>query len=120
MCMAKIDERHVLRVIHDHGPSSRTEVVRCSGLSAPTLSKAAAALEQAGLLDEIEGYGSVIGRPAMKLRLANASAQVRLTGGPKTASTSGDARGCNGRSNSRELNRSVRGACDIPNIPATG
>jgi glucokinase len=51
VCMAKINERHVLRVIHDHGPSSRAEVVRYSGLSAPTLSKAAPALEQAGLLD---------------------------------------------------------------------
>jgi uncharacterized membrane protein len=51
MYMAKINERHVLRVIHNHGLSSRAEVVRYSGLSAPTLSKAAPALEQAGLLD---------------------------------------------------------------------
>ena len=74
--MAKINERHVLRVIRDQGPSSRAEVVRHSGLSAPTVSKAAASLQQAGLLEEIEGNGPVIGRPAMKLRLATASAQV--------------------------------------------
>ncbi len=74
--MAKINERHVLRVIMDCGPSSRAEVVRYSGLSAPTVSRAAASLQQAGLLEEVEGNGPVIGRPAMKLRLATASAQV--------------------------------------------
>jgi hypothetical protein len=44
MYMARINERHVLRVIHDHGLSSQAEVVRYSGLSAPKLSKAATAL----------------------------------------------------------------------------
>ena len=74
--MAKINERHVLRVIMDRGPSSRAEVVRYSGLSAPTVSRAAASLQQAGLLEETEAIGPVIGRPAMKLRLATARAQV--------------------------------------------
>jgi predicted NBD/HSP70 family sugar kinase len=74
--MAKINERHVLRVVRDHGPSSRAEVVRHSGLSAPTVSKAAASLQQAGFLEEVEGNGPVIGRPAMKLRFSTASAQV--------------------------------------------
>jgi predicted NBD/HSP70 family sugar kinase len=76
MYMAKINERHVLRVVRDHGPSSRAEVVRHSGLSAPTVSKAAASLQQAGFLEEVEGNGPVIGRPAMKLRFSTASAQV--------------------------------------------
>jgi predicted NBD/HSP70 family sugar kinase len=76
--LAKINERHVLGVIRDHGPSSRADVVRHSGLSAPTVSKAAASLQRARLLEEVEGngIGPVIGRPAMKLRLATASAQV--------------------------------------------
>jgi predicted NBD/HSP70 family sugar kinase len=74
--LAKINERHVLQVIRDHGPSSRAEIVRHSGLSAPTVSKAAASLQAACLLEEIEGNGPVIGRPAMKLRLATTSAQV--------------------------------------------
>jgi len=76
--LAKINERQVLRVIRDHGPSSRAEAVRHSGLSAPTVSKAAASLLEAGLLEEVEGddAGPVIGRPALKLRLATASAQV--------------------------------------------
>jgi predicted NBD/HSP70 family sugar kinase len=80
--LAKINERHVLGVIREHGPSSRADVVRHSGLSAPTVSKAAASLQRACLLEEVEsngngnGNGPVIGRPAVKLRLASASAQV--------------------------------------------
>jgi predicted NBD/HSP70 family sugar kinase len=74
--MAKINERHVLLVIRDHGPSSRADVVRHSGLSAPTVSKAAASLQRARLLEEVEGDGPAIGRPAMKLRFSTASAQV--------------------------------------------
>ena len=74
--LAKINERHVLGVIRDQGPSSRADVVRHSGLSAPTVSKAALSLQRARLVEEVEGNGQVIGRPAMKLRLATASAQV--------------------------------------------
>ncbi len=74
--LAKINERQVLRVIRDHGPSSRADVVRYSGLSAPTVSKAVASLLKAGFLEELEGTTPVIGRPAMKLRLATESAQV--------------------------------------------
>ena len=76
--LAKINERHVLQVIRDHGPSSRADIVRLSGLSAPTVSKAALSLQKAWLLEEVEGNGNgpVIGRPAMKLRLASASGQV--------------------------------------------
>ena len=74
--LAKINQRHVLSVIRDQGPLSRADVVRRSGLSAPTVSKAVASLQKALLLEEVEGNGPVIGRPAMKLRLASDSAQV--------------------------------------------
>jgi len=74
--LAKINERHVLRVIRDKGPSSRAEIVRCTGLSAPTVSKAVASLQKTRLLEEVEGNGPAIGRPAMKLRLATDSVQV--------------------------------------------
>jgi N-acetylglucosamine repressor len=76
MYLAKINERHVLRVIRELGPASRAEIARHSGLSAPTVSKAAASLQKARLLEEVEGSGPVIGRPAMKLRLATETAQV--------------------------------------------
>ena len=74
--LAKINEGQVLRVIRDRGPSSRADVVRYSGLSAPTVSKAAASLLKTGLLEEVEATVQVIGRPAMKLRLATSSVQV--------------------------------------------
>ena len=74
--MAKINERHVLQVVQEHGPLSRADIVRHSGLSAPTVSKAAESLQKVQLLEEVEGNGPAIGRPAMKLRLATASAQV--------------------------------------------
>jgi predicted NBD/HSP70 family sugar kinase len=74
--LAKINEGQVLRVIRNQGPSSRAEIVRHSGLSAPTVSKAVASLLKAGFLEEFDGNGPVIGRPAMKLRLASESAQV--------------------------------------------
>lgn len=74
--LAKINEGQVLREIRNQGPSSRADIVRHSGLSAPTVSKAVASLLRTGFLEEFEGNGPVIGRPAMKLRLASKSAQV--------------------------------------------
>ena len=60
--LAKINERHVLGVIREHGPSSRADVVRYSGLSAPTVSKAAASLQRACLLEEAESMETVTAR----------------------------------------------------------
>jgi N-acetylglucosamine repressor len=74
--MAKINERHVLQVVRDHGPLSRADIVRHSGLSAPTVSKAAESLQKAQLVEEAVFGCPVIGRPAMKLRLATDSVQV--------------------------------------------
>jgi predicted NBD/HSP70 family sugar kinase len=66
----------VLRLIRSRGPLSRAEVVRESGLSAPTVSKAVASLLKAGLLEEADAVGLARGRPAPRLRLATESAQV--------------------------------------------
>jgi predicted NBD/HSP70 family sugar kinase len=76
--LAKINERHLLRVIRDQGPRSRADLVRATGLSAPTVSKAAASLLNARLLEEIKTNGATLalGRPAPKLRLATESVQV--------------------------------------------
>ncbi|HET6575899.1 MAG TPA: ROK family transcriptional regulator [Fimbriiglobus sp.] len=73
--VGRLNEREVLRVIQGHGPLSRAEVVRRSGLSAPTVSKAVAALLAAGLLEE-SAAGPSRGRPAPKLRLASERVQV--------------------------------------------
>jgi predicted NBD/HSP70 family sugar kinase len=74
--LAKINQQHVLRVIRDQGPRSRAEIVRHTGLSAPTVSKAAASLLKSRLVEEVKENGTGIGRPAPKLRLATASTQV--------------------------------------------
>lgn len=76
--LAKINERHLLRVIRDQGPRSRADLVRETGLSAPTVSKAAASLLSARLLEEVKCNGDslALGRPAPKLRLATDSVQV--------------------------------------------
>src|SRR5882724_1472876 len=74
--VGKLNERQVLRVIQTRGPLSRAEVARESGLSAPTVSKAVASLLKAGLLEEADAAELARGRPAPRLRLATASAQV--------------------------------------------
>lgn len=74
--VGKLNERQVLRLLQSRGPLSRAEVARSSGLSAPTVSKAAASLLRLGLLEEAEAPELGRGRPAPKLRLATTSAQV--------------------------------------------
>jgi N-acetylglucosamine repressor len=64
--LAKINERHLLRVIRVRGPRSPAELVRETGLSAPTVSKAAASLLNARLLEETKGKELALGRPAAK------------------------------------------------------
>jgi N-acetylglucosamine repressor len=74
--VGKLNERQVFRVIQAHGPLSRAQVARRSGLSAPTVSKAVASLAAAGLLEEVPAPGPARGRPAPLLRLASERAQV--------------------------------------------
>lgn len=75
--LGKINERQVLHVLQEHGALSRAEVARRSGLSAPTVSKAVAALLETGLLEERDAPDEAArGRPAKRLRLAIESAQV--------------------------------------------
>jgi N-acetylglucosamine repressor len=74
--VGKLNERLILRVIQSRGPSSRADVTRYSGLSAPTVSKAVANLLQSGFLEETDAVEAARGRPAPKLRLATETAQV--------------------------------------------
>jgi N-acetylglucosamine repressor len=73
--VGKLNERQVLRLIQAHGPISRADVSRLSGLSAPTISKAVGSLLQAGLIEEVAA-GNTRGRPAVNLRLAREGVQV--------------------------------------------
>ena len=74
--VGKWNERQILRAIQSRGPMSRAEVVRCLGLSAPTVSKAIASLLATGLLEETAAPVSARGRPAPILRPAVERAQV--------------------------------------------
>src|SRR5262245_3203803 len=72
----KINQRAILEILLQHGPSSRADVARYSGISAPTVSKAVASLLDHGLLEEGASQQGAFGRPGKLLRLATESAQV--------------------------------------------
>jgi predicted NBD/HSP70 family sugar kinase len=72
----KINQRTILEIILQRGPSSRADLVRYSGISAPTVSRAVATLLQQGLLEEGDSAEGVFGRPGKLLRLATENAQV--------------------------------------------
>ena len=74
--LRQMNERKVLEVIQTRGPSSRADVTRFSGISAPTVSKAVAALLDAKLLEELDVEPISQGRPGKLLRLASESVQV--------------------------------------------
>jgi DNA-binding transcriptional ArsR family regulator len=74
--VGKLNERQVLRLIQARGPISLAEVARLTGLSPPTVSKAAASLIRAGLLEETATSDNARGRPAVNLRLASEAVQV--------------------------------------------
>jgi predicted NBD/HSP70 family sugar kinase len=65
-----------MRLIKGRGPLSRSEVVRHLNLSLPTVSKAAASLLDARLLEEVELSDGAIGRPAKRLQMASETAQL--------------------------------------------
>lgn len=72
----KINQRTILETILERGPSSRAELVRYSGISAPTVSRAVVSLLERGLLEEGNSPEGAFGRPGKLLRLATENAQV--------------------------------------------
>ena len=74
--LRKMNERRVLEVIQTRGPSSRADVTRFSGISAPTVSKAVASLLEAQLLEETDLEHNTQGRPGKLLRLSCETVQV--------------------------------------------
>lgn len=67
--LRKINERRVLELIRRHGPSSRAAVVRASGMTAPTVSKAVASMLRHGFLEERPPDEAAVGRPGKLLYL---------------------------------------------------
>ncbi len=74
--LSRLNERLVLRVIQQHGPSTRAEMTKRIGVTFPTAAKAVASLLESRLLEEFEEAGAGRGRPPKRLRLATATAQV--------------------------------------------
>lgn len=74
--LRKMTVRRVLECLQLHGPLSRADLTRETGISAPTVSKAVVDLLESGLLEEGEAPGNALGRPGKRLQLAKDSACV--------------------------------------------
>jgi N-acetylglucosamine repressor len=75
--LRRLNERTVFELVRRRGPTSRADLKRHMGVSAPTVSKAVAHLLDAGFLEEV-GTAPVggAGRPVVVYRLARGRAQV--------------------------------------------
>jgi predicted NBD/HSP70 family sugar kinase len=74
--LRRINERRLLEVIQQQGPSSRAALTRASGLTAPTVSKAVDSLLKRGLLEELDPVVPALGRPGRLVRMAADTAAV--------------------------------------------
>ena len=74
--LRRINERRLLEVIQQHGPSSRAALTRVSGLTAPTVSKAVDSLLKRGLVEELDPVVPALGRPGRLVRMAAETAAV--------------------------------------------
>jgi glucokinase len=66
--LREVNARRVLRLLRLHGPCSRADLVRYSGLSAPTISSGVAYLERRSLVELMGPGSSNGGRPPHLLR----------------------------------------------------
>lgn len=74
--LRRLNVRRLLDLLQTSGPSTRADLTRSTGTSAPTVSKAIAALLESGLVEEGEAHAATLGRPGTVLRLARDAAQV--------------------------------------------
>jgi len=74
--LRRINERRLLEVIQQQGPSSRATLTRASGLTAPTVSKAVDSLLKRGLVEELDPVVPALGRPGRLVRMAAETAAV--------------------------------------------
>ena len=59
--LRKMTVRKILECMQEHGPLSRAELTRHTGISAPTVSKAVTDLLDSGLLEEGEAPDNALG-----------------------------------------------------------
>ena len=74
--LRRINERRLFETLQQHGPASRADLTRLTGLTAPTVSKAVESLLARGLAEEIEPIAHALGRPGKLVRPATESAVV--------------------------------------------
>lgn len=76
--LRQLNERAVFEIVRDHGPISRAELTRQSGITAPTASKVVGTLLEAGFLEEVDSNAGSIkaGRPSKVYRLGTELVQV--------------------------------------------
>lgn len=74
--LRRMNVRRLLELLQSSGPSTRAELTRITGSSAPTVSKAIAALMDSGLVEEGDAHPTALGRPGTVVRLAREAAQV--------------------------------------------
>jgi N-acetylglucosamine repressor len=74
--LRQLNERQVLAALQEHGPLSRAEIVRHTGISGPTVTRAVAALLADNLLEEGDSRQAALGRPGKVLRLASQTVAV--------------------------------------------
>ena len=74
--LRRINERRLLEVIQQQGPSSRAALTRVSGLTAPTVSKVVDSLLKRGFVEELDPVVPALGRPGRLVRMAVDTATV--------------------------------------------
>src|SRR5207302_10581284 len=74
--LRRLNERQVLAAIRPHGPLSRAEITRHTGISGPTVTRAVSALLGARLIEEGAARQAARGRPGKALRVAGDTAAV--------------------------------------------
>jgi N-acetylglucosamine repressor len=74
--LRQLNKRQVLAAIQMHGPLSRAEITRHTGISGPTVTRVVSALLDENLLEEGAFRQAALGRPSKVLRLAGTSVSV--------------------------------------------
>jgi N-acetylglucosamine repressor len=69
--LRQLNERQVLAALQEHGPLSRAEIARYTGISGPTVTRVVAGLLDDHLLEEGDSRPAALGRPGKVLCLAS-------------------------------------------------
>ena len=74
--LREVNARQLLRLLRLHGPCSRADLTRLSGLSAPTVSSAISYLQEKGLVESMGPGRSIAGRRPSLLRFNSSRGYV--------------------------------------------